>query len=148
MWLIYISFVCKLRLKLLHKIDSRYERPALSAFLCPDAQPTLSLLSSKRLPETKRCMDAFDYAGFMRNLRFAYTLIGSVSQGFLGITFFLYLTLPELRNFQGSILQILAKNFHFSNRGQIPTLCEQNKLVYMCIVDNDLGCLCILKPYM
>ena len=70
-----------------------------SAFICEGAKPNQTF----KIPN---CFDEFDYYSFLKNIRCTYTVLGSLSQIFLGLTFYLYLTLPELKNLQGKLTAI------------------------------------------
>ena len=70
-----------------------------TAFICAKAEPEQTF-------ESPNCYDEFDYNSFLKNIRCSYTVLGSLSQIFLGLTFYLYLALPELRNFQGKLTAI------------------------------------------
>ena len=78
----------------------------MSAFLCKTENLSMYLLHSQtsNSSEVSTCMFNIDFEVLNRWLRFAYTICGFFSLAFIVLTLFFYLTLPELRNFQGNIV--------------------------------------------
>jgi hypothetical protein len=78
----------------------------LSAFVCTTEIPLLYLSPPKtsRQEVEKLCKFEQNFEILHRWLRFIYTICGFLSLLFLALSLFFYMTLPELRNFQGNIV--------------------------------------------
>jgi len=85
----------------------------MSAFLCTTEHLLLYLPPPQTSEkETKRlCKIEDKFETLHQWLRFIYTICGLLSLLFLALTMFFYMTLPELRNFQGvNFINILRTN--------------------------------------
>ena len=78
----------------------------LSAFLCTNNNSSMHLLtpSTSKSSMDNDCILGVGIEVLHRWLRFFFTLFGLISLFFLLLCLFFYLTLPELRNFQGNIM--------------------------------------------
>ncbi len=52
----------------------------VSAFVCSSAEPELTFKTPDRA-KNKKCFGEFNHTLFLRNIRFIYTILGSLSQG-------------------------------------------------------------------
>ena len=76
----------------------------MSAFLCKTENFSLTLSPSQTPQNEKPCKLEVTFEKLHRWLRFIYTICGLFSLIFLFVSLFFYMTLPELRNFQGNIV--------------------------------------------
>ena len=82
----------------------------LSGFVCMKEE-------SKQIPANsvyEGCLSGSDFQDMNHKLRLVLTICGLLSLLFLFVTLFFYLTLPELRNFQGSIICVYILSIIFT----------------------------------
>ena len=86
--------------------DPESEEVHMSAFICTTESLLLYLSppSTAKQEVAKLCKFEQNFETLHRWLRFIYTICGFLSLLFLALTLFFYMTLPELRNFQGNIV--------------------------------------------
>ncbi len=87
-------------------IDKTRETSIISAIVC--VKPLLSFPSPRKGKGigSQLCKASFDHEIFYKKIRQAYIVAGLISQVFLSITLFLYMTLPDLKNFQGKLITV------------------------------------------
>ena len=79
----------------------------LSAYVCSGISPAVTFkLPNNIKPKGNVCSREFDLVSFYRTLRIAYTISGVFSLLFLGLTIYLYMTLPSLNNFHCKLMSV------------------------------------------
>ena len=88
-------------------VDHANNFSSMSAFVCSGLSPAITIKPPNDIEqEVNTCSREFDMVKFYRTLRIVYTITGLFSLFFLGLTIFLYMTLPSLNNFHCKLMSL------------------------------------------